>query len=430
MMFNNTLTVQDTQCPPSCTLCIEACRRRTNSEIEPVIEKIDLPELAFHSVLTCNQCSQPDCLEVCPTGAISRGAGGRVLLDTNLCVGCSICNLVCPYGGIFPKQAEHKSQKCDLCSDEPQCSKACPNNILSYDRAAALAGQMGEDLLSPGLPYCAGCGMELVDRHALRILGRNVVLFGAPSCNVLSSKARVPYYGTLMTQVASSATGVSRYFRHIGRDTICLAIIGDGATADLGFGQLSAAAERAERILYICYDNEAYMNTGIQRSSTTPFGSWTNTTQVGSRGRGRQGIPKNVPLLMAYHGIKYTATATLAYPEDFMRKLLKAKEAVKEGMAYIHVLAPCPTGWKFDPSRVVEVTRAAVDTNYFPLWEAENGRIRLTNEVIRPAPIKNFTCLMKRFAHLSEAELSQLQGYVDHAYAQVRHIAVSTARLG
>lgn len=424
-MLNNTLVVRDVNCPPACTLCVEACSRRTAASPEPVIEKIDLPEQDFHSVLTCNQCSQPECLSVCPTGAISRSASGTVALDSTRCVGCSLCNLVCPYGGIFPKKAEHKSEKCDNCGDNPECSKACPHAILSYDKAGVVAAQLGEDLLSPGLPYCAGCGMELVDRYALRILGKDVVLFGAPSCNVLSSKAKVPYYGTLMTQVASSATGVSRYFRHIGKETICLAIIGDGATADLGFGQLSAAAERGERILYICYDNEAYMNTGVQRSSTTPYGSWTNTTQVGNRGRGRQGTPKNVPLLMAYHGIKYTATATLAYPEDFMRKLLKAKEAVKEGMAYIHVLAPCPTGWKFDPSRVVEVTRAAVETNYFPLWEAENGQIMLTHKVEQPMPIKSFTQMMKRFAHLSEEEIKQLQGYVNHGFEQVRWIAVN-----
>jgi len=423
-MLNNTLTVRD-NCPPSCTLCVEACSRRTVSVSEPLIEKIDLPEVNFHSVLTCNQCSQPECLAVCPTGAISKSDSGTVVLDSDRCVGCSICNLVCPYGGIVPKKAEHKSQKCDYCGDDPQCSKACPNNIISYDKASVMAEQMGEDLLSPGLPYCAGCGMELVDRQTLQILGKDVVLFGAPSCNVLSSKAKVPYYGTLMTQVASSATGVSRYFRHIGKDTICLAIIGDGATADLGFGQLSAAAERGERILYICYDNEAYMNTGIQRSSTTPYGSWTNTTQVGSRGRGRQGAPKNVPLLMAYHGIKYTATATLAYPEDFMRKLLKAKEAVKEGMAYIHVLAPCPTGWKFDPCRVVEVTKAAVESNYFPLWEAENGIFKLTHEVKNPALIQNFTKMMKRFAHLSEEEIKHLQEYVNFSFEQIKRIAAS-----
>lgn len=421
-MLNNTLVVRDTNCPPSCTLCIEACSKRSGMVQQPVIEKIDLPEVGFHSVLTCNQCSQPDCVKVCPTGAIKKTASGTVVLDVDRCVGCNLCNLACPYGGIYPKKEEHKSQKCDLCSDNPECSKACPYGILTYKKASEVAEVLGEDLLSPGLPYCAGCAMELLDRWTLQVLGNNIVLFGAPSCNVLSSKAKVPYYGTLMTNVPSSATGVSRYFRHIKKDTICVGLIGDGATADLAFGALSAAAERGERILYICYDNEAYMNTGIQRSSTTPYGCWTNTTQVGAEGRGRKGTPKDVPILMALHDIKYAATATMAYPEDFMRKLLKAKEAVKEGMAYIHVLTPCPTGWKFKPDHAVEVTKAAVETNYFPLWEAEDGVFRFTHEVPNPQPIEAFTKLMGRFAHLNKEEINGLQEFVDRHYKKVRRI--------
>ncbi len=422
-MSNGTLVVSENNCPESCDLCIVACSKRKGQYIEPVIEKIDLPEVNFSSILTCNQCSQPECLSVCPTGAISKSASGTIVLDSDRCVGCNICNLVCPFGGIYPKQGEHKSQKCDLCGDNPECSKACPYNILTYKKAEVVMKHMDEDLLSPGIPYCAGCGMELLDRLTLRILGNNIVLFGAPSCNVLSSKVKAPYYGTLMTNVASSATGVSRYFKHINKDTICVAIVGDGATADIGFGALSAAAERGERILYICYDNEAYMNTGIQRSSTTPFGSWTNTTQVGSIGRGRQGDPKDVPLLVALHDIKYAATANLAYPEDFMQKLLKAKEAIKEGMAYIHVLAPCPTGWKFKTEYTVEVSKAAVETNYFPLWEAEEGVIKFTYEVQNPQPIQEYIKYMGRFAHLTEDEIRQLQEKVDKSYEKIKRIA-------
>jgi len=422
-MLNNSLTVRSANCPPSCNLCVEACSRRIGSVLEPVIEKIDLPEMNYHTMLTCNQCSQPECVGVCPTGALSRTDAGTVVLNADRCVGCSICNLVCPYGGIYPQKAEHKSSKCDQCGGTPECAKACPNNVLTYEKASVMDEKLGEDLLSPGLPYCAGCGMELLDRQTLQILGKDIVLFGAPSCNVLSSKAKVPYYGTLMTQVPSSATGVSRYFKHINKETICVGLIGDGATADLGFGALSAAAERGERILYICYDNEAYMNTGIQRSSTTPMGSWTNTTQVGSVGRGREGKPKNVPLLMAFHGIEYVATATLAYPEDYMRKLLKAKEAVKNGMAYIHVLAPCPTGWKFETEKVVEMTRIAVESNYFPLWEAEKGTIKLTHETNNPTPIKDFVKRMKRFAHLSDQQIEELQQYVNGTYANIKRIA-------
>jgi phenylglyoxylate dehydrogenase beta subunit len=318
---------------------------------------------------------------------------------------------------------EHKTYKCDLCGDDPQCAKACPTGVLTYEKASVITDRLQEDVVSPGLPYCPGCGMELVDRYTLRVLGRDVVLFGAPGCNVLGAKVKTRYYGSLMTNAVSSATGVSRYFKRSHRDTICLAIIGDGATADIGFGALSAAAERGERILYICYDNEAYMNTGVQRSGTTPLGSWTNTTQVGASGRGKQGNAKNVPLLMAFHQIQYVATATLAYPEDYMRKLLKAREAVKEGMAYIHVLSPCPTGWKCATEHMVEVTRAAVETNYFPLWEAEKGALRFTHIAQNRAPIQEFTKYMGRFSHLTEEELRHLQQHVDAAYDQITRIA-------
>ena len=423
MTMNNTLVVKQSNCPPSCTLCVEACSGRDGGNGQAVIEKLDLSEIGYHSVLLCNQCSQPECAAVCPTGALSHPESGPTVLDRARCVGCGICSLACPYGGVHLQAKEHKSSKCDFCGDDPQCVKACPSGILEYKKAEVIAEHLNEDVVSPGLPYCAGCGMELIDRFTLRVLGQNIVLFGAPGCNVLGAKAKIPYYGSLMTNAVSSATGVSRYFKHIQRDTICVAIIGDGATADIGFGALSAAAERGERILYICYDNEAYMNTGIQRSSTTPLGSWTNTTQVGSTGRGTQGNAKNVALLMAFHNIQYVATATLAYPEDYMRKLLKAREAVAEGMAYIHVLSPCPTGWKSKTADTVAVTRAAVETNYFPLWEAERGDIKLTHVVQKPAPIEHFTRYMERFAHLSGEEIAKLQKHVDGSYEQIRRIA-------
>lgn len=413
---NGTLHIQNSKCPPSCTSCIDACQKAHGDSAQPVIEKIDLPEVGFSSILTCNQCSNADCLNACPTGAIALSDQGAVTINADLCIGCYICNLVCPYGGIATDTQQHKSLKCDTCQSQPQCSAACPNHTIAWKDANPIFDNMEKDQLSPGLPYCAGCAMELLDRFVLRLLGTDIVVFGAPSCNVLSSKMTLPYYGTLMTQAASSATGVSRYFQHIKKDTLCVAIIGDGATADLGFGQLSAAAERGERILYICYDNEAYMNTGIQRSGTTPLWSWTNTTQIGPEGRGKQCVPKNVPMLMAFHGIQYTATATLSHLDDFMRKLLKAKEAAKEGMAYLHVLTPCPTGWKYKSEDAIEICRSAVETNYFPLWEAENGEFTLNYEPKPQAPITEFIRLMKRFSHLSPEEVGQFQAYVNHSF--------------
>jgi pyruvate/2-oxoacid:ferredoxin oxidoreductase beta subunit len=165
------------------------------------------------------------------------------------------------------------------------------------------------------------------------------------------------------------------------------------------------------------------MNTGIQRSSTTPLSSWTTTTQIGPKGRGKKNAPKNVPLLMAFHEIPYVATATLAFLEDYAVKLKKAQTALKDGMAYIHVLTPCPTGWRSSPDQTLELCRTAVESNYFPLWEAEYGAIRFTREMQFPRPIEEFTRLMGRFSHLSAAELRHLQEYTDRRYEKIKRLS-------
>ncbi len=422
-MSTGTLFVKNKKCPADCTACVEACAARDGGGKLPVIEKVSLPEKNYETVMTCNQCSSGDCVEVCPTGALYHD-GDVVKLNESICIGCGLCNMSCPFGGIFSYSGEHKSSKCDMCAHAgtPACVEACPHAVLQQADSAEVTGNFGEDPFSPGLQFCAGCTMELVVRTVLKTVGKDVVLFGAPSCCVLSDKVRVPYYGTLMTNVASSASGVSRYFKKTGRKTLCLAIIGDGATADLGFGQLSAAAERGERMLYICYDNEAYMNTGIQRSGTTPFGSWTNTTQIGTRDRGKSRDAKNVPLLISQHNVEYAATATLSHMSDFVEKIKKGKEAAQRGFAYIHVFAPCPTGWKMSTSKAIEVTDAAVETNYFPLWECENGNYRFTYTPVEKQPIGEYTEYMKRFAHLNEDETAILQGFVDNEYQRIERM--------
>ena len=422
-MYHDTLVVKNEICPPSCTLCVEACRARDTRISPEVIRKVDLPEKGFHSALLCNQCSQPECGTICPTGAINRSSTGGVAINEESCIGCGLCTLVCPYGGIYLNRYQKKAGKCDLCGGNPKCAEACPYGILSVKKAKPLVEQLGEDLLSPGLPFCAGCLMELLVRFTLRTLGKNIVLFGAPGCCVVGERCQVPYYGCLMTNIPSSMTGVKRYFDRMQKDVTCVAIVGDGSTADVGFQPLSAAAERGEKILYICYDNEAYMNTGIQRSSTTPLASWTTTTPVGAKGRGKQDAPKNVPLLMAFHEITYVATATLAYLEDYAQKIKKAQAATHNGMAYLHVLCPCPTGWRSPAESAIELCRAAVETNYFPLWEAEYGNIRLTHEEPYPKPIGEFTKLMGRFSHLSGEELQQVQEYINRRYAKLKNLA-------
>jgi pyruvate/2-oxoacid:ferredoxin oxidoreductase beta subunit len=200
-----------------------------------------------------------------------------------------------------------------------------------------------------------------------------------------------------------------------------VAFVGDGATADIGFQPLSGAAERRENIIYICYDNEGYMNTGIQRSSTTPPGAWTTTSPVGEFSRGKEYPRKNMPLIMVAHGVSYVATASIAYLEDYVQKLTKAMK-VKDGLAYIHLYSPCPTGWRSSPENALSLARLAVETNYFTLWEAEYGEIRLTQEISHPKPVSEFTKLIGKFSHFGEEELAQFQKLVDSEFMLIKNL--------
>ena len=232
-----------------------------------------------------------------------------------------------------------------------------------------------DDPFSGGLSSCSGCPLELALRLLGKILGsKGLVMTGTPSCSNpvmmgqnVGAWHKLTAYCTLMTGAAANATGLSRQYRRSGQDATVVCFNGDGCAADIGFQTLSGAAERGENFIYVCYDNEGYMNTGVQRSSTTPKGAKTTTTPVGLKRRGKSTRRKNLPLLMAMHRIPYAATATLSHLEDFAKKLLKAKEKKNEGLAYIHLFAPCPTGWGVPTHLAIELCRSAVKTNYFPL---------------------------------------------------------------
>jgi pyruvate/2-oxoacid:ferredoxin oxidoreductase beta subunit len=285
-----------------------------------------------------------------------------------------------------------------------------------------------EDLLPKGTRACPGCPAELSLRTALRVFGRDTIVFGGPSCMTTvmigygeRATSKGSYVNCLFTNIPSTMTGVYRYYRHIGKEVKLVAFCGDGAMADASFQVLSGAAERGERLIIICYDNEGYMNTGNQRSGTTPSGSWTNTSPVGigMRGKGERG--KYLPLIMAFHGIPYTATATVAYLEDYVQKLTKAME-VRDGMSYIHLLAPCPSGWKAPMDTGIDISRLAVDTNYFPLWECERGEFRLTHTVRKPEPIEAYTRMIGKFSHLGREEITEFQEFVDARYQFIRSL--------
>ena len=375
-----------------------------------------------YGIAQCRQCGEPRCVQDCPAGALAKDEdSGVVRWDASKCVNCQLCTLACSYAGITYNHKSDNVMKCDQCDGDPGCVKACKPGALEYVRAAELYNQWGEleDLFVPGISACLGCNSELLARHTLRRVGPNTVLATPPGCiagvgavgvNGITG-TKTPVFHPLLTNTASMLAGARRYYNRIGRDVTMLALAGDGGTADVGFQSLSGAAERGEQMIYICVDNEGYMNTGVQRSGTTPFGAWTSTTPVGDALRGKTRDAKYMPVIMLMHNCEYVATATTAYMEDYYDKLDKAIQAAKRGMAYLHVFSPCPTGWRFSPEMLIEIGREAVATNLVPLWEysAAEGGLRFTYPVDNPAPVENLLSKIGKYRHLDENQIKHIQ---------------------
>ena len=232
------------------------------------------------------------------------------------------------------------------------------------------------DQITPGMSACQGCGGELILRRVMQIAGKNTIVAIPPGCLAgagvvgwnYANGQKTPVHITLLDNTAAFLSGLSRMYERKGRsDVNIVAVAGDGATADCGFQSLSAAAERGEKMLYICYDNEGYMNTGYQRSSTTTLGSRTSTTPLGCKISGKEQQQKYVPLIMAMHQIEYCATASPSHMKDMVEKIQKGLEASKKGFAYLHIFSPCPTGWGYVSHMSITVARRAVESNLFPL---------------------------------------------------------------
>jgi phenylglyoxylate dehydrogenase beta subunit len=374
----------------------------------------------------CRQCAQPLCVMNCPGGALTKDpATGVVSWEESRCVGCKLCTLACAYAGITYNQATSQVMKCDFCGGDPACVKVCERGALEHLKGSDIYNEWGdlEDLFVPGISACLGCNSELLVRHTLRRVGPNTVVATPPGCiagvgavgvNGLTA-TKTPVFHPLLTNTASMLAGARRYYNRIGRDVTMLAFAGDGGAADVGFQSLSGAAERGEQIIFICVDNEGYMNTGVQRSSTTPYGAWTSTTPVGSVLKGKTRDAKPLPVIMLMHNCEYVATASTAYMDDYYMKLEKAIEAAKTGMAYVHVFSPCPTGWRMPPSHLIEVGRKAVKSNLMPLWEFENatGDMRFTHPVEDPLPVKDYLSLIGKYRHLSAEQVEHIQQHAD-----------------
>ena len=279
-----------------------------------------------------------------------------------------------------------------------------------------------EEYLGPGHLACQGCGAALAMRLLLKGLGPETALVVSACCwSVINgpwhaSAVTVPFLHAAFETAASTAAGVSAAFAIRGIRATVVAWAGDGGTFDIGLQALSGAAERGEDILYVCCDNEAYMNTGIQGSSATPLSAWTTTTPAP---RGKRRPKKPILEIMAAHRIPYAATLSVGHPEDFLAKVRRAR--AMEGTRFLHILAPCPPGWRIVPKEMLQVARLAVDTRIFPLVEIEDGvHVRITVMPKELPPVAHYLTPQGRFHHLGVDQIVTIQRSVDAAWMALR----------
>jgi pyruvate ferredoxin oxidoreductase beta subunit len=272
---------------------------------------------------------------------------------------------------------------------------------------------------------CAGCGLGVGLRAITKALDGKMVMTVPASClTVLGgmypvSSVEVPWINVAFPSTAAAATGAAAGLRAMGRadELTVLAMAGDGGTGDIGIQALSGAAERNEDFIYLCYDNEAYMNTGTQRSGLTPQGARTTTTWAGKREN-----PKDLPRIMEAHGIPYVASTSAAYPDDVFDKVARARGI--KGLRYIHMNTPCPAGWGFDPKDTIRLGKLAVQTGLVVLYEVDDGVLRLTNRSRSLAktgqrrPVAEFIATQARFKGMDAEAVGEVQAWVDERWAR------------
>ena len=273
-----------------------------------------------------------------------------------------------------------------------------------------------QKVFNSGHNACPGCGEALAVRYVLNTMGPNTIGVVPPSCIAIISgpqpysSMRIPVYQTTLEASAASAAGISRALQRQGKDdTKVLVLAGDGGTYDIGFQSLSGAAERNEDMVYVCLDNEGYMNTGAQKSSSTPYLAVTSSTPGG-----KPSDKKDITEIMAAHRIPYVATATVGYPDDLARKVAKARDM--KGMRFIVVLTPCLDGWGVADDGAIRVSRLAVDTGFFPLYEVEDGERYTINHGPKGIPVERYLEQQKRYRNLSAAQTAEIQAGVDHRW--------------
>jgi len=279
---------------------------------------------------------------------------------------------------------------------------------------------MSKTLFNPGHTACAGCGQALASRLVIDTSGPNTIVANNTGClEVFSTKYPesswgVPWIHSLFENAAAVASGVEAALKYLGKkeNINVIAQGGDGGTADIGLQALSGMLERGHDILYVCYDNEAYMNTGIQRSGLTPFDSNTTTSPIGQLSSGNIRPKKPMPEIALAHGIPYVATASSGFPQDIQKKVKKALSI--KGPKYIQIHAICPLGWRHEAGVAIDIAKLAVETGLYPLIEYENGKLASVRK-IQPKPVEEYLKTQGRFKHLlsKPEEVKKIQEIAD-----------------
>jgi pyruvate ferredoxin oxidoreductase beta subunit len=316
------------------------------------------------------------------------------------------------------------------------------NRLLPDAERSVQANMRRTNSLNSGHRACQGCGEALGARYAIdaamHATGNQLVAANATGCLEVFSTPypetswQIPWIHSLFGNAAAVATGIAAALRVKGRNDVrVIAQGGDGGTTDIGFGCLSGMFERNDDVLYLCYDNEAYMNTGVQRSSATPGAARTATTMaVGPEPGNPFGQGKNLPAIAIAHGIQYVATATVAELRDLEAKVTRAMEF--RGARYIHIFVPCPLGWGHASHDTIRIARLAKETGLFPVYEAEHGELVNVSRIRHPLPVEEYLKPQKRFAHLFSPQprtqvIAQIQAIADHNIRKYKLLAEATA---
>ncbi len=311
------------------------------------------------------------------------------------------------------------------------------NNVLEDIEKITQKNMPKEDMISAGHRACQGCGEILALAMAMKVAGPNTIVANATGCMEIvtspfpQSAWKIPWIHVAFENTAAVASGIEAGIKALqrkGRISVrnpnIIAVGGDGATFDIGLQSLSGALERGHNFVYLCLDNEAYMNTGIQRSSATPFGAITTTSPAGTHSIGQHTWKKDMPGIAAAHNIPYVATASPAFHLDLMNKMKKALTI--EGPAYLQIYSPCPTGWRSKPEKSIEIAKLVVQTNVFPLYEIINGDLKISKKIKKPKPVQEYLKTQRRFAHLKEPEIAYIQKRIDASWARLLKLEADT----